>query len=286
MTDDAHRFTPIEIVSAQYALPLHEGKTFHQYTDQWKARPRYAIRFTDMKDKPGWSRASTHYRLAFREISRSTDERTMIAAIIPPGYVFGHKGTCERTPWLRPDAEALILCAVFNSFAFDWCVRRKIAASVSLFMLNSCPLPELSERAAQFLAHGALRLSCRHALYDRLWQSQLPPACSPPQNALSDDGRATLRAAVDAVVAKAFELSRDDYHHVLGGFSHKADAAVPGLCRAAFDALTEDENAFYRRYDHYGDVPRVASLSQPASDIATASATLMPSMAAERIPPA
>jgi hypothetical protein len=153
-------------------------------------------------------------------------------------------------------------------------------------MLNSCPVPELSERAARFLAHGALRLSCRHALYDRLWLSQLPAACSRPHGMLPDEGRATLRAAVDVVVAKAFELSRDDYHHMLGGFGHKADAAVPGLCRAAFDALTEDENSFYRRYDLYGDVPMVASLSQPVNDIATASATLMPSMAAERMPPA
>ena len=62
----------------------------------------------------------------------------MIAAIIPPGHVFGHKGTCEKTPWQRPDATALILCAVFNSHVFDWCVRQKIAASVSLFMLYGC----------------------------------------------------------------------------------------------------------------------------------------------------
>jgi len=84
MTDDSHRFTPIGRVRDGEALPLHEGKTFHQYTDRWKTEPRYAIRLDAMGDKPRWLRASTHYRLVFREISRSTDERTMIAAIIPP----------------------------------------------------------------------------------------------------------------------------------------------------------------------------------------------------------
>ena len=141
MTDDSHRFTPIDDVAKHNAVPLHEGKTFHQFTDRWKAEPRYAINVEAMADKPGWLRASGHYRLAFREISRSTDERTMIAAIIPPGHVFGHKATCEKAPWKRPDAAALVLCAVFNSFTFDWCLRRKIAASVSLFMLNGCPAP-------------------------------------------------------------------------------------------------------------------------------------------------
>ena len=103
-----------------------------------------------MRDKPAWAQAASHYRLAFREISRSTDDRTMIAAIVPPGSIFGHKGTCEKAPWNRPDADALILCAIFNSYTFDWCIRRKIAASVSLFMLNGCPAPDLSLRSRTF----------------------------------------------------------------------------------------------------------------------------------------
>ena len=52
MTDDSHRFTPIARARANEALPLHEGKTFHQYTDRWKAAPRYAIRRDAMRDKP------------------------------------------------------------------------------------------------------------------------------------------------------------------------------------------------------------------------------------------
>jgi hypothetical protein len=147
MTDDSDRFIPIG--HGAQSLPLHEGKTFHQFTDRWKTAQRYAVHVDSMRDKPGWLRASGHYRLAFREISRSTDERTMIAAMMPPGQIFGHKATCEKTPWERPDAAALVLCAVFNSFAFDWCIRRKIAASVSLFMLHGCPAPSLSRSIAR-----------------------------------------------------------------------------------------------------------------------------------------
>jgi hypothetical protein len=284
MTDDSHRFTPIARVTAGEALPLHEGKTFHQYTDHWKAEPRYAIRLDAMRDKPGWLRASGHYRVVFREISRSTDERTMISAIIPPGHVFGHKATCEKTPWRRSNASALILCAVFNSFAFDWCLRQKIAASVSLFMLNGCPAPVLSNAAARFLAHGALRLSCRHADYARLWREQLTQSFSPD---ITAGDRATLRAAIDAVVARGYGLGRDDYRHILSGFSHKTHPTAPEQCLAAFDSLMEHgTQTFYRRHDLFSDVPPVDDYAQPASDSPTASAILIPSTAAERIPPA
>jgi len=286
MTDDSHRFTPIDRIAGE-VLTLHEGKTFHQYTDRWKAEPRYAIHLDAMRDKPAWLRASGHYRLAFREISRATDDRTIISAIVPPGHIFGHKGTCEKTPWERSDATALILCAVFNSFTFDWCARQKIAASVSLFMLKSCPAPTLSKGANRFLAHGALRLSCRHAGYSRLWREQLSgaPAFSP--DLASTEDRATLRAAIDAVVARGYGLDRDDYRHILAGFSHKIHPSAPEQCMAAFDLLmTRGASSFYRRYDPFSDVPLSDEPSQSDRESPTASATLIPSTPAERMPPA
>lgn len=284
VSDDSHRFTPIARVAPNEAMPLHEGKTFHQYTDRWKAEPRYAIRRDAVQDKPGWLRASAHYRLAFREISRSTDDRTMIGAIIPPGHILGHKGTCEKTPWQRSDATALILCAVFNSFAFDWCVRQKIAASVSLFMLYGCPAPDLSDEAERFLAHGALRLSCGHAGFARLWREQLNVAA---EDLAGPEVRATLRAAIDAVVAHGYGLERNDYRHILNGFSHKVHPAAPEQCLMEFDALAAGgAHAFYRRHDPFTNINLVDRLSQPDSESATASATLIPSTPAERMPPA
>ncbi|MGA3000164.1 MAG: N-6 DNA methylase [Acetobacteraceae bacterium] len=287
MTDDSYRFTPIGHLAQAKALPLHEGKTFHQFTDGWKTAPRYAIHLDAMRDKPVWLRASGHYRLAFREISRGTDERTMIAAMIPPGHIFGHKATCEKAPWERPDATALVLCAVFNSFAFDWCLRRKIAASVSLFMLNGCPAPSLSNAAFRFLAHGALRLSCRHAGFARLWREQLSSTRAfAPELAAAED-RNRLRAAIDAVVARGYGLGRDDYHHILSGFSHKADPTAPEQCLAAFDLLTAcGEQKFLRKHDPFSDLPLVDEPGQPDSESPTASATLIPSMPADRMPPA
>ena len=232
MTGDSHRFTPAGRPGegAEGAMPLHEGKTFHQYTDRWKAAPRYGIEPDAMRDKPGWMRAASHERLVFREIARSTDDRTMIAAMIAAGCVVGHKGTCERTPWNRPDRTALLLLALFNSFPFDWCVRQKTAASVSLFMLNACPVPDLTPETEAFLTRAALMLTCRHAGFDGLWRRA---AGTIPRPEAVDHWH--WRAAIDAAIARGYGLSRADYAHILGSFPHKAHPEAPERCLAAFD---------------------------------------------------
>jgi hypothetical protein len=211
----------------------------------------------------------------------------MIAAILPPGHIFGHKATCEKSPWERPEANALVTCAVFNSFAFDWCLRTKIAATVSLFMLNGCPAPSLSKPAYRFLAHGSLRLSCRHAGYARLWREQLSFTHSfEPELAASKDQNA-LRAAIDAVVACGYGLGRNDYRHILTGFSHKADPTAPEQCLAAYDSLmARGARKFYRMHDPFCDVPLIDTPGQPDSESPTLSATLIPSTPADRMPPA
>jgi len=138
MTDDAGAFSPIgarqgkvtgsddpDQMSGSRRLVLHEGKTFHQFTDYWDTPPRYAVAAEALRSKPAVAEAARYYRLAFRDIARSNDERTMIACMAPPEVVFGHTATVEKTPWSRANADALVLCALFNTCSFDWLVRRR-----------------------------------------------------------------------------------------------------------------------------------------------------------------
>ena len=157
-------------------LALHEGKTFHQYDDRWEERPRYLVHLDQLRDKPAWLKPSCYYRLAFRDIARSTDERTGIFCMIPAGVVFGNTAPCEREPQRRANVSALLLQACANSYAFDWTLRQKSAAHVNLFILNGCPLPPLSHLASpisRFLAHAALHFTCNHEGYAALWHEQL-----------------------------------------------------------------------------------------------------------------
>jgi hypothetical protein len=50
--------------------------------------------------------------------------------------------------------------------------------------------------------------------------------------------------------------------------------------------MRDGDQAFFRQFDPFTDMPLVDHLSLPASEMPIASATLIPSIAAERIPPA
>lgn len=252
MTYDAAAFVPAASCGGEPGLlPLHEGKTFHQYSDRW-ARPRYLLRPDSPLVRTDWLAAAEHYRLAFRAVASATNERTAIFCLLPPGVLLGNSAPGERTPMRRDPGVALSLLAVGNSFAFDWALRGRTGANVNLFILNRCPLPSLSQDQMRFLSRAALRLSCNHAGYAALWQSQVGDAGGIPRWPVlgTEAERWAVRAAIDALVAAAYGLTRGEYTQVLAAFSHRSFREAPELCLAAFDELAAGgQAAFLRRYD-------------------------------------
>jgi hypothetical protein len=227
-----------------------------------------------VKDKPGWVGPARFYRLAFRDIARSTDERTGIFCLLPPGVLCGNKAPCERIPQERANANALYMISVANSLAFDFILRTKVQATINLFILNGCPTPRLGHAALQFLAHSALRLSCNHEGYAPLWREQLGAEWRENRSRNGwpvlegDTARWAVRAAIDAVVADAYGLDKDQYQHVLASFSHRSFPQVRTLCLAAFDELaTIGLDAFVKKHDPYWDIPLVTALPKPVIDL-------------------
>ena len=83
-----------------------------------------------------------------------------------------------------------------------------------------------------------------------------------------DDERWAVRAAIDAVVADAYGLTRDQYAHVLSTFSHTSYKKAPELCLARFDELKKlGLEKFTRKYDPYWDIPLNENLPQPVIDL-------------------
>jgi len=283
MTHDADRFTPspdqvgdggdardpdrAKALRRRGYLVLHEGKTFHQFDDHWGAPPRYLVHADRVADRPRWTRAARYYRLAFRAVASSTNERTCIFCVLPPGSLCGNSAPVEAHPWRRPNSEALALAAVANTHVVDFLVRVRSSANLNLFILRHTALPVLENAALQTLAiHTSLRLTCNHAGYAALWSEQLgdawgepaPPGTWPAVAEPSERWR--LRAVLDAIVAHTFGLSRDQYEHVLGAFSHRSNPDAPDQCLGVFDDLLErGGDAFAALHDPYADVPLVSS---------------------------
>jgi hypothetical protein len=94
MTSDSNLFKQ---QSGKGRLPLYEGKMIHQFTHLY-AEPRYWVDEQEGRkallkrneNDNGQKVDYQSYRLGFRDVARNTDNRTMIAGIIPPNIFVGN----------------------------------------------------------------------------------------------------------------------------------------------------------------------------------------------------
>ena len=157
-------------------------------------------------------------KIGFRDISRDSDVRCFMGALLP-GFPCGHS-----TPILTRLAETTDGCTfqalastLVNSYVFDWQIRQRGGgAHLSWHMLANIalPAPEMSP-AAFALAAIALRLNLnlRHPVY--------APELLMTANdgglvaALCDGERRRLRSILDAIAAARYDCDWDDLGHVL-----------------------------------------------------------------------
>lgn len=206
--------------------------------------------------------------------NKATIERSCATCILPPYTSCVHSGLIERAPWERPTTNSLLFVAIGNSFALDYQVRLRMAANITKGVIDRCAWPEVSA-ARVMLVHSCLRLSAPNRLYEPLWREQLGDAWRESGKApftwpvlAGDDERWAVRAAIDAVVAGAYGLSREQYAHVLSTFSHASYKQAPELCLEAFDELKAiGLDAFCKKHDPYHDIPLVETLPKPVIDL-------------------
>ena len=259
-------------------LVVANEDSIHAYDDHWTEAPRYLCPISSLNDRSGWQRAACHYRVAYRRIANIVDLRSLKATLIPPGWLSASPFV-DRAPHATPNSRKLVGLALLNSICVDWNLRLRLTATLNLFLMRTLPIPSLSAEVFRFLSHSALRLTCNHAGYRSLWAEQLggawfeqtPPNTWPVLEA--DDSRPRVRAAIDAVVTEAYGLSREQYAHVLRGFSHRSNPKAPELCLAVFDELQSlGLDAFTKKHDPYHDIPLNEALPKPVIDFDSPSA--------------
>ena len=269
-TNSDPRFDADELGTRRGLLVLREGKSFFHFDDVWGEAPRYLVPVSELSDRPDLIARARGYQLAVRAVASSTNERTVIPVIVPPGGVFGHSAFVDVGE--SPNAFRLRLLGLLSTFPIDWSLRQFVGSNVSLFYLKNAPTPVGAPW--QYISHAALRLTCNHTGYASLWKEQLGEAwreTTPKYTwpVLKGDGaRWDVRATIDAVVAEAYGLDRAQYDHVLSTFSHKSYLKAPELCLAAFDELKAiGIEAFTKRHDPYWDIPLYENLPNPVIDL-------------------
>lgn len=163
-------------------------------------------------------------RVAFRDVSRATDSRTVRACLVPPEHFLTNKAPYLAFIEEDPPAEAACL-ALMNSLAFDWQARRFVETNVNFFILEGLKLPDLDEATARALAAPAARLSCPDERF-----ADFAAATGVEYGALDEVERAALRAEIDARVARAWNLTGEELEIVFSDFT---PGAVPEDYREA-----------------------------------------------------
>lgn len=210
MTNDSHLFKEGKLGG----VPLLEGKNMEQFTHQWKEAPaaRYTVSEEDIKKnlKPE-SIYHTDYWMAYRLIASSTNYRTFISAIIPPGYVCGNSLAIIKMPTLK---ELCYLCGVMNSFVIDYFMRQKVSANINMFYFLETPVPRLSSgKEFEEIAKKTAQLV---ATTDEF--SALRKEFGISGGLADGNDRLLARAKIDVAVAKLYGITKEELAYILEKF--------------------------------------------------------------------
>ncbi|MHC5734356.1 Eco57I restriction-modification methylase domain-containing protein [Nostoc sp.] len=220
MTDDAFLFKK---KPEQGTVALYEGKMIHQFTHIF-AEAKYWIdeqegRKALLKRKEvdsGQKFDYQNYRLGYRDIASSTNQRTMIATIIPPNVFAGN--TVVLSNRFSKHDELLFICSLLNSFTCDFIIRQKVTSHCNMFYVYQLPVPRLTKNDRNFndIVQRAAKLICTTPEFDEL--AQEVGLGSHQQGVTDETERAKLCAELDGMVAHLYGLTEDEFSYILTTF--------------------------------------------------------------------
>jgi very-short-patch-repair endonuclease len=211
----------------------------HQHADpHFLVQPWYWVPAEEVQDRLGeWQRG---WLLGFRDVARSTDERTAIFSLLPRVGV-GHTMPIVLTGEISAIHLSCFL-ANLNVLIFDWALRQKIGGThLTFFILRQLPVLPPDAYTAEdlrFIVPRVLELTYTSwdmkPFADDVWREAdeglravirpHPPTPSPaalgegipfPPFTWNEERRAILRAELDAYYARLYGLTRKQLRYIL-----------------------------------------------------------------------
>ena len=234
------------------ALPLYEGRMIGQFDFSQKGWVSGKARGAVWRDipweckqiEPQYLMAAADYKrgvadpdapkLAHMSVTSGTNTRTAIGSLVW-GMPAGHKVPVVRLP---SSARCLRLAVIFNSLAFDFVSRIRVAGlMLDYHVLEQYPVPtpSLHYKALHRLGTSLMLTSPTESPGRLILSSETAPPF-----ALSAHERARRRASADAVVAAIYGLNESDLRILL------ADCDYPLAITASRDSSRLRGKAFWR----------------------------------------
>ncbi len=160
-------------------------------------------------------------RLAFRDVARATDTRTVIACLLPPKVFVGNQA--PYLLWPRGDEkDQAFLLGVLCSIPLDWYARRFVETHVNYFVFNPLPVPRPERDDARWQRAVALagRLACPDERF-AAWADVVSVGWGP----LAADEKEDMIHELDAAVAHLYGLNERQLIHIFDTFHEGWDYA-------------------------------------------------------------
>ena len=239
MTNDRPKFRRSAV--AQSYLPVIEGRMVHHHRiaakryiagsgrrAEWCVQPPFQAFiqpqwYIDRSDlRPRVRLRVDRTRAGFCDITGQTNERTVLAALVPAGVVCGNK---VPTLDLPSQAHTQAWVGLANSFIFDWLARRSVTTTLNFFIIRNLPIPAWAENKEELIrvantARDLSHLECPSGSGD-LWLA------------------ARLRAELEVRAATLYGVTVADLDQMLYDFP-QVDRAQPPIAGERQSTVTRD----------------------------------------------
>jgi hypothetical protein len=153
-------------------------------------------------------------RIAFRDVSRATDTRTVRACLLPSVIFLTNKA--PYLLWPHGDArDQAFLLGALCSIPLDWYARRFVEVNLNFFIFNPFPIPRPARenKRWQRVVTLAGRLACTDKRF-ATWAKTVGVECGP----LQDGEKQDMIAELDAIVAHLYGLNEKQLVHIFETF--------------------------------------------------------------------
>ena len=216
-----HRAASITTRNGNLFRPGQSDKTLEkEHKDPtFSPNPRYWV-----SGQGGLTDGNPEWLLAFKDVTASTNARTMIASIIP-------KVGCGHTlPLLLPadspfcPETAACYVANLNSFVFDYVARQKVPTThLTWYIVEQLPVIGLAGYTRRFGDKTAKEIVRDHVLRLTYTANDMAPFAKDmgydgPPFTWDEEERRHLRARLDALYFHLYGISREDADYILSTF--------------------------------------------------------------------
>jgi len=181
----------------------------------------------------------SEYRIGYRDITNKTNERTLIASVLPKDVV------CEDTlQTIRPfkitpskenlsdfplhsayeraysDREMFVMVGLLNSIPFDFIMSKKVETHISKYKFAESQVPRLTDgdNWFQFISERAARLNCYGESFE-----EIRDRLGGIDTVVEHDDRQETQSELDAAAFHAYGLNREQTKFVLDDFYRLQD---------------------------------------------------------------